>query len=83
MISLLNKTNDFRKNDKGVIEIINLLLKNLKGLVSGKKKGKACFGDKDLSSWIGLGGPDMSEVRVLVQFRTFRIQNQVFDEMSR
>ena len=45
-------------------------------------KEKACFGDKDLSSWIGLGGPVMSEVRVLVQFRTLRAQNWLFEVMS-
>ena len=38
-----------------------------------KKQRKACFGDKDLSSWIGLGGPDMTEVRVLGQFCMFRV----------
>ena len=29
-----------------------------------------------------LAGPDMTEVRVLVQFRTFRIQNLVFEVIS-
>ena len=47
-----------------------------------RKKKKACFADKDLCSWQALAGPDMSEVRVLVQFRTFRIQNLVFNVIS-
>ena len=40
-----------------------------------KEKGQMRFADKDLSSWTGLGGPDMSEVRVLVKFRTLRVHN--------
>ena len=65
----------FYENDK----FVN---KNWKGVISGKIKRKACFADKDLSSWTGLGksglalaGLDMSEVRLCwVQFRTFRVQ---------
>ena len=34
---------------------------------------------KYLSSWTG---PDMTEVRVLVQFRTLRLQNLLFDVIS-
>ena len=64
-INLFNKTNDFIKNDKFASQ-------NWKGIIS-KKENR--FADKDLSSWIGLGGPDMSKVRVLVNFRTFRFQN--------
>ena len=29
-----------------------------------------------------LAGPDMTEVRVLVQFGTFRVQKWYFDEMT-
>ena len=69
MINLFNKTDDF-------IKMINLLSKtndfhkfvHKKGRCNFCKKiqAKTCFADKDLSSWIGLGGPEMTEVRVLV-----------------
>ena len=63
MINLLNKTNDFHKKHGKFIN------KKWKGVISEKTR-KTCFTDKDLSSWTGLGGPDMTEVRVLVQLRT-------------
>ena len=37
----------------------------------------------NLLSKTGLAGPDMSEVRVLVQCRTFRVQKLYFDEIYR
>ena len=40
-----------------------------------KQKGITRLTDMDLSSWTGLVGPDMTEVRVLIQFRTLRFQN--------
>ena len=69
MINLLDKTHDF-------VNTINLLIKIGKVHFLKKKKHVA---DKDLSSWNGLGGPDMSEIRVLVQFRTFRVENLLFE----
>ena len=30
-----------------------------------------------------LAGPDMGEIRILVKFRTLRIQNRIFNEISR
>ena len=54
--------------------MINLLRK-WKGNFPKEKEEKTRFADKDLSSWTGLGGPDMSEVRVVIQFRTFRFTN--------
>ena len=48
---------------------------------SEKVKAKTCFADKDLSSWMAKVGPDMTEVRVLVQFGTFRVQKWYFDEI--
>ena len=35
-----------------------------------------------LSSWQALAGPDMSDVRVLVQVRTFRVQNWFFEVIT-
>ena len=32
---------------------------------------------------VALAGPDMSEVRVLIQFRTFRVQNLLFEVISK
>ena len=64
------------------IKIINLLWKMERCNFWGKNR-KMCFADKDLSSWTGLGGTDMSEVRVLVQFRTFRVQNWLFEVISK
>ena len=49
---------------------------------SEKIKAKTCFADKDLSSWTGKRGLDMTEVRVLVQLSTFRVQKWYFDEMT-
>ena len=63
---MLNKTHDFDKEKHK----------------SEKVKAKTCFADKDLSSWMAKVGPDMTEVRVLVQFRTFCVQNKDFDEIS-
>ena len=60
------------KNDKFVD-------KKWKGVKSEKIKVFPLVCSKYLSSWTG---PDMTEVRVLVQFGTFRVQNKVFDEMT-
>ena len=64
MINLLNKTNDFIKNDK--------FAKKWKGVKSEQIKVFPLVCSKYLSSWTG---PDMTKSRVLVQFCTFRVQN--------
>ena len=67
MIKLLGKTHDFVNNNK-----------------FANKKGKVKFLKKKRTGWFAvstcppgqvLAGPEMSKVRVLVQFRTFRVQN--------
>ena len=68
MINLLNRTHDFIKIDRFANKI-------WKGLPSDKTKKKSRFADKDLSSWTGLGDPNMTEVRLLVKFRMLRVQN--------
>ena len=48
--------------------------------VISEKKIKACFADKDLSSWTGLGrsglalaGLDKSKMQLFIKFRAFRV----------
>ena len=72
MINLLNKSDDFMKND-------TFASKAWKGVKSEKIKVFPLVCSKYLSSWTG---PDMTEVRVLVQFGTFRVQKWYFDEMT-
>ena len=67
--------------DKRNVEFANNKWKGIN--YEEKKKGKNRFADKDLSSWTGLGGPDMSEVRLSVQFHTFRVENLLFEVISR
>ena len=64
MINSLSKTDDFEK-------IIKLLSKTHDFVKSEKIKAFPLVCSKYLSSWTG---PDMTEVRVLVQFGTFRVQ---------
>ena len=59
--------------------MINLFNKTNDFVKSEKIKVFPLVCSKYLSSWIG---PDMTEVRVLVQFYTFRIQKWYFDEMT-
>ena len=59
---------------RALLKINTVAIKNMERCHIYKNK-ETRFADKDLSSWTGLGGPDMSEVRVLVPFRTFRVQN--------
>ena len=53
---MFHKRYDLVKNDKSAN-------KKREGVISGRKKGKARFADKDLSSWTGLGrsGHDRSQ----------------------
>ena len=68
MINLLNK-NTFMKDAKFAI-------RNWKGVISGeKKKGKPALLTRTCPPGLALAGPDMSKVRVLDKFRTFRVQN--------
>ena len=70
MINSLSKTYDFTK-------MINLLIE-MERCNFRKNKVFPLVCSKYLSSWTG---PDMTEVRVLVQFGTFRIQKWYFDEI--
>ena len=71
MIHSLSTTDDFVKNDK-------FANKKWKGVKSEKIKVFPLVCSKCLSSWTG---PDMTEVRILVQFCTFRVPKWYFDEM--
>ena len=73
MINLFSKTDDFIKN-------ISLLIKY--GKVYFLEKHFRWFAVSTCPPGQVLAGPDMSEVRVLVQVRTFRLQNCFFDEVS-
>jgi len=66
----------FKKHDK----FVN---KKWKGVNSKKNQAKTCFADKDFPPGLVLAGPDMSKSRFFVNFFTFRVQNKVFDEISR
>ena len=67
--------------------LINLLMKKHNSTKTDKfanKKGKGVILEKKYIRWFAvstcppgqvLAGPDMTEVRVLVQFRTLRVQN--------
>ena len=59
--------------------MINLFSKTDDFIESEKIKVFPLVCSKYLSSWTG---PDMTEVRVLVQFCTFRVQKWYFDEMT-
>ena len=56
--------------------------KNWKGVISEEKRGKPALLTRTCPPGLALAGPDMSEVRVLVQFRTFRVQNLFFEVIS-
>ena len=77
MIELINKTYDF-------IEIDKFAKRNWKGVISEEeKKEKPALLTRPCPPGLALVGPDMSEVKVLVQFRTFQVQNLVVHEISR
>ena len=78
MINLLMESHDSYENDKFVNQ-------RRRGVVLEKKIKKEHF------RWFAvsicppgqvLAGPDMSEVRVLVQFGTFQVPKLYFDEMT-
>ena len=60
--------------------MINLFSKTDDFIKSEKIEAFPLVCSKYLSSWTG---PDMTEVRVLVQFRTFRVQKWYLDEIYR
>ena len=76
MINLFSKTNDFIKNDKFTDKV-------WKGVISEKKKEKPALLTRICPPGLALAGPDMSEVRLLVRFRTFRVQNSLFEVISK
>ena len=57
--------------------------KEWKGVISGKRKAFPLVCSSTCPPAQVLASPDMSKVRVLVKFRTFRVENWVFDEISR
>ena len=65
------KTHDFVKDRKFANQ-------KWKGVISKKKTALLT---RTCPPGLAKVGPDMTEVRVLVQFCTFRIQNKVFDEI--
>ena len=89
MIKLLSKTHDFIK----IIYLPNKTHNFLNNDKFANKNGKVLFLEKQkYFRWFAvstcppgqvLAGPDMSDFRLLVKFRTFRFQNLVFDEISR
>ena len=70
----------FKKHDK-------FANKKWKGVISEEeeeeKEQKPALLTRTCPPGLVLAGPDMSKSRLLVQFRTFRVQNKVFDEISR
>ena len=71
---LFNKRYEFIKNVKFVNKNDEFVNNNWKGVTS-EKRGKLYFLTRTCPPGLALASPDMSEVRVLVKFRTFRIQN--------
>ena len=61
--------------------MINLFSKTNDFIKSEKLQVFPLVCSKYLSSWTGLGDPDMTEVRVLVHFGTFRVQKWYSDEI--
>ena len=57
--------------------------RNWKGVSSEEKKGEPALLTRICPPGLALAGPDITEVRVLVQFRTFRIQDCVSEALSR
>ena len=57
--------------------------KRWKGVQTEKSKHFRWFAVSTCPPGQVLASPDMSEVRVLVQFRTLRVQNLMFDEIPR
>ena len=72
--NLRMKTHDFIKNDK-------FANNKWKGVIL-EKKWFRWFAVSTCPPGQVLAGPDMTEVRVLVQFGTFRVQKWYFDEMT-
>ena len=85
MIKLLMKTHDLTKHDKFVNKTHDFIKhdefanEKWKGVISGEKKrnkkDKCALLIRTCPPGLALAGPDMSEVRLLFQFRTFRVQN--------
>ena len=76
MINLFRIAHEFSKIDK----FVN---KNGKVWFLKKEKQKPALLTRTCPPGLVLAGPDMSKSRLLVQFRTFRVQNKVFDEISK
>ena len=74
---MINKTHDFYK-------MINLLI-NMEGcnFCIERKREKPALLTRTCPPGLALAGPDMTEVRVLVKFCTFRIKKWLFEEISK
>ena len=75
MMNLLSKTPEFIEHD----EFAN---KKWKGVISGKKYFR-WFAVSTCPPGQVLAGPDMTKSRLLVKFRTCRVQKWYFDEIYR
>ena len=60
----------------------NFSLKACNTYINNGKKGKPALLTRTCPPGLALAGPDMSEVRVLLQFRMFWVQNYVFEVIS-
>ena len=61
----------------------SIVNENRKGIVSGRtKKGNLVLVTRTCPPGVALVGPDMTEGRVWVKFRMFRIQNLFFEAIS-
>ena len=70
-----SKTFDFIKHCK----FVN---KKGKGVISAERKYKLAMLTRTCPLGLALAGPDMSEFRLLVKFRTFRIEKYLLDVIS-
>ena len=63
-------------------KVVNLLIKIGRVEFQREKKGKPALLTRTCPPGLALASPDMTEVRVLVKFRTCRIQNWLFEVIS-
>ena len=75
---------------RGVFSLVCFLIYGVKsksghwkGVISEEKRRKPALLTRTCPPGLAKVGPDMTEVRVLVQFGTFRVQKWYFDEIYR
>ena len=77
---MFNTNYDFTKIDRFVKRNNELANRNWEGLISEEeKKGKPALLTRTCPPGVALVGPDMTEVRVLVNFCMLRVQNFLFE----